>query len=344
MSIFLLILKIAGIVLLALILLILLIAALILFVPVRYRVQAEGAFHEAFSGGDGNADSADQRNQAGNHVMISARWLLSLVTIRFCPDQDKKNGIQILGILLYPRRKKKSEKARKSRKNRKDRENRETDRQAGITNTAHKKKPENDAACDSDGKSPEHDGPWGSDEHESDRDAARTTEKNPKERTAQASDEAISKKKRPSHREGFLAGIRRIRESLHTMREKYTDWRSRIRAIREALADEEKKEALRIIVRESLSLSKSILPKKIDGDARFSLGDPARTGQALGAAAMIPAIYRYQIQISPDFASEQIYAEGTLDARGRLYGVTLLHLLFRLMREKSIRNIMSARE
>lgn len=101
MSIFLLILKIIGIVLLSVIGLILLLIALVLFVPIRYRVLAD--YDETFT------------------ASVKISYLLHIVTFLFSYDGQKSDKVlKIFGIKLSKKDKVKKEKPEKTKKKAKD--------------------------------------------------------------------------------------------------------------------------------------------------------------------------------------------------------------------------------
>ena len=88
MAVLLLILKIIGIVLLSIIALILLIAAIVLFVPIRYRIRADKPLEGEFT----------------SHAGVS--FLLHILSGKFVYDKGIDYSIRVFGIKIYPRKKK----------------------------------------------------------------------------------------------------------------------------------------------------------------------------------------------------------------------------------------------
>lgn len=71
----------------------------------------------------------------------------------------------------------------------------------------------------------------------------------------------------------------------------------------------------------------------------FSLADPAATGQALGVLCMMPFLYGRDVNITPDFEVDRMYAEGEAEAAGRMRGVHFLVSLLRLLRRREVRSL-----
>jgi hypothetical protein len=82
-----------------------------------------------------------------------------------------------------------------------------------------------------------------------------------------------------------------------------------------------------------------ILPRKIMAKITYGTDDPALTGQLLGFVSIIPFIYRYQIQIQPDFQSETYYLKGNLEIKGKIRMIHFVIAAIRLLRDKNIRTL-----
>lgn len=80
--------------------------------------------------------------------------------------------------------------------------------------------------------------------------------------------------------------------------------------------------------------------RRIDTDLTFSLGDPAATGQLLGALAAMPFLYQYQCNVFPDFDAEKAYVKGTFCIKGRMRIVHILISCVRLFKEKEFRTVL----
>lgn len=77
--------------------------------------------------------------------------------------------------------------------------------------------------------------------------------------------------------------------------------------------------------------------RRIRTDLTFSMGDPALTGQVLGGLCVLPFLYRYQVQVYPDFEAENTYVTGTFDIKGRARGLHIAVSAVRLLGKKEFR-------
>lgn len=105
------------------------------------------------------------------------------------------------------------------------------------------------------------------------------------------------------------------------------------------LQKEENKEAFHLCIQQLKYLCRHFGPHKIKGNLRFCLGDPCYTGLALGAISMFPVLYKNEFHISPDFESEQIYANGMVSFSGHIRFVHGLVCFIRLWKNKTIRRL-----
>lgn len=130
--------------------------------------------------------------------------------------------------------------------------------------------------------------------------------------------------------QGIPGMLRRLRDAAARLRAKVAD-------IRAMIADETNRTAVTMIFAELNYLLTHFRFRKIYADLSFSLGDPAATGQALGAVSILPFIYRYECDIYPDFASEEPYIRGECEIRGRARMLHVLRSLLRLIRRAEFR-------
>lgn len=82
-----------------------------------------------------------------------------------------------------------------------------------------------------------------------------------------------------------------------------------------------------------------IRPRVLRGNLIFGLSDPADTGQITGALAMIPFLYETELQITPDFEAEENYIRGQVYTKGHMCCIHLLILVIRLLRDERIRGV-----
>lgn len=306
MTIILLILKIIGFVLLAMLGLFLLAIVAILFVPVRYRITGE--VREAVS------------------VRIRVNWLLHILSWRAdSKDKEFVQKLRIFGFFF-----KKREKPVKIRKEKKPRKARNTKKNKTKADTVPKsiRQPEISKVPDSESvQEPE-------------------IPEAPGSEPASEPDALPQKPTQPSRLQKIKHFPGMIKSKWGTIKEKTKALKERTKHIQETLSqiweefqDEENRNAAKRVFLELKTLLQHFLPGKIKVDAFFSAGDPAKTGQVLGLAAMLPFIYQYQIHLYPDFEAEAFYVNGSFDIRGRVRGIHVLILVIRLIKDKNIRKL-----
>lgn len=315
MAVLLLILKIIGIILLILLGLILLILAVVLFVPVRYQV----------SGSIGEKTT----------VRIAVTWLLHAVSWRAAYEEEGfSSQLRIFGI---------------TRKGKKpdDGEPGEDDREDGA------EEPEERSAADAlltDGEQKTDgiltDGEQGEaerfDERQAKKVCAGAKEPDPAEhKELEQANPAVRRKQRGGlfrriweRIRAFFAGlVRKLRQFRAGIKEAL----KKIKDVRTFLTDERHREALPLIFTELKYLLTHFKFRRIRTDLTFSMGDPALTGQVLGGLCMLPFLYRYQVQVYPDFEAENTYVTGTFDIKGRARGLHIAVSAVRLLGKKEFR-------
>lgn len=103
------------------------------------------------------------------------------------------------------------------------------------------------------------------------------------------------------------------------------------------LQDERTRGAIRHVWQECKGLLKQICPRKISGQVVFGAEDPAVTGEILAGLGMAFPIHRNRIQVVPVF--DRKILEGEIQCRGRIYGVTLFRIAWRLYFDQNIRYV-----
>lgn len=98
------------------------------------------------------------------------------------------------------------------------------------------------------------------------------------------------------------------------------------------------KAAVSNIKRQCLFLWKKMRPKKIEGELIFGTGDPASTGQMLGAIAVFYGFYPEKLQIVPDF--EEARFEGDIQLKGQIRLFYVIVTAIRLIADKNVRYMM----
>lgn len=79
--------------------------------------------------------------------------------------------------------------------------------------------------------------------------------------------------------------------------------------------------------------------RKLSGHLKFGLSNPADTGQVLGVIAMVPLFYQTELQIEPDFEAEDNYIQGQVYVKGHICCIHLVILIIRLLRDEKIRTL-----
>ena len=308
MAVLLLILKIIGIILLILLGLILLILAVVLFVPVRYQV----------SGSIGEKTTA----------RIAVTWLLHAVSWRAAYEEEGfSSQLRIFGI---------------TRKGKKpdDGEPGEDDREDGA------EEPEERSAADAlltDGEQKTDgiltDGEQGEAERFDERQAKEPDPAEHKE--LEQANPAVRRKRRGGlvrriweRIRAFFAGLVR---KLRQLRAGIKEALKKIKDVRTFLTDERHREVLPLIFTELKYLLTHFKFRRIRTDLTFYMGDPALTGQVRGGLCVLPFLYRYQVQVYPDFEAENTYVTGTFDIKGRARGLHIAVSAVRLLGKKEFR-------
>lgn len=355
MMIFLLILKIIGIVLCV----ILGILAVILFVPICYEVDAD-------------IDAMDYK--------VRVRWLGRLIRFEF---RWKEKAYAVLKILWFvidftdpeavaAKKAKKEAKARKKQQKQQKKEVRKNEKQARQN-----QKEAQQQASDREARAQQRSEFRKQQEAESLSDGSNEIEKTQaKEKTVSESvteaertdiDEPVEHKmtgaeasagkyasetdqqlvseeasdvleKEPTQENGAEEKIS-VREKLKSVHEKAGSVKEKVKngiAVIRFLKEQELIPAVWVKLKPFLL---HIRPRILRGHLQFGLSDPANTGQVLGGIAMIPFLYQTELQIEPDFETDENYIKGQVYTRGHMCCIHLVILIVRLLLDKKIRGV-----
>ena len=341
MAVLLLILKIIGIILLILLGLILLILAVVLFVPVRYQV----------SGSIGEKTT----------VRIAVTWLLHAVSWRAAYEEEGfSSQLRIFGIARKGKKPDDGEPGEDEREDeREDGAEESEERSAADDAPAGGEQKTGGTLADGEQKT---DGTLADSERKTDGalvdgeqgDAERFNENLEKEtcvgakkpdpaehkKLEQANPAVLGKRRGGLFRRiwerirAFFAGLVR---KLRQLRAGIKEALKKIKDVRTFLTDERHREALPLIFTELKYLLTHFKFRRIQTDLTFSMGDPALTGQVLGGLCMLPFLYRYQVQVYPDFEAVNTYVTGTFDIKGRARGLHIAVSAVRLLGKKEFR-------
>ena len=99
----------------------------------------------------------------------------------------------------------------------------------------------------------------------------------------------------------------------------------------------EGKAAVKNVLHQVWYLLKKIKPSKIEGDVVFGTGDPALTGQIIGAIAAIYGFLPDKLHITPDFEEKRY--EGNLHVKGQFRLVHVVIIAVKLIADRNFRYV-----
>ena len=80
-----------------------------------------------------------------------------------------------------------------------------------------------------------------------------------------------------------------------------------------------------------------IKPSKIEGDVILGTGDPATTGQMIGAIAAVYGFFPEKLHITPDFEEKKY--EGNIHIKGKLRLIHVVIIAVRLIADRNFRYV-----
>jgi hypothetical protein len=322
LSIILLILKIIGYFILALLGLLLLILFTILLVPIRYRVLVEHG--EAF------------------YVKGRVHWLLHIIHAGFSYVENKPHiCVRLFGFILYDNLKPKKQKVKK---------------RAGRSSPKHSRASHSKAAKAKDAKliTEQSATPSLPPEHDKKNIPAVNTEKMPEsaiidkqykqeqKSTRQSSEKKVSLFHKlldrfRAFKEKLIAGIKsfimKIKNLFTTIQSFYNKWE----LISDFIRDDVNRQAFSVSFRSLKKFLRHILPTKVRSKIIFGTGDPCTTGQLLGVLGFFYGFYGDSVQITPDFVNSRL--EGEHDVKGRIRLITILIIVVKLILNKQMKSL-----
>lgn len=328
-AIILIILKIIGITLLAVLGLVLLIIALVLFVPIRYMVTADK------ENGEKKPIEAD----------AAVNWLFHIVSVIYKYDEAKTGlQIRICGIRLksaeekelakeakrknhiYKDEKKETVKQKKNRK-RSEAENKDKDEY-----TVYEYDPASDELKETDLKEeapamPEEEVSIPMEDHPAAEDINDNSESVER---APLSDKIMDRLHLIADR------IRSIGYKIKTAGQNIKDTVEKAGYYYNALTnDAGNREAMALLYNKLIRLLKSIRPRKVSGHMDYGSDDPAKTGEFLMRAGMLYPLYGRSIIVNPDFENKVLAFDIML--KGRIYLCVVAKILVQLYFNKKVK-------
>ena len=369
MTVVLFMLKIIGIVILVVLALVLLILAAVLFVPWRYRVCAEL--------GEENRNSSDLPKQSkaksvksddsclsedrSSPISVLARlhWLLHIVGVEVTYRDGQLDAY--LRIFLWHKKLLNNEEAQEGE------EKFEEDAKTAAEDAAEEAvKPKGEEKSKEDAKStaedtaeetvkpPEDTNPGEQEKNllentdlgDSNKDSQEKTDEKEQQKPVdteeenqhESSDAAESgeslktaqAKENPNKKSGgIIAHLKKIWSDFSNFRKKVT----------RMVEDEGNHRAVAHLKAELTRLLQAIRPRKLSIHLKFSLGSPDLTGEVLGVCAWFPIFYRSGNQLTPDFEADKAYAEGDVDAKGRIYLFQIAAMILRVLFDKDCKRM-----
>lgn len=135
----------------------------------------------------------------------------------------------------------------------------------------------------------------------------------------------------PSRLERLKDAAVRMRGRLHSAKMKY-------RKLKRTLTDEENKKTFRLVRQQIVRLIRHLLPQTLKGTLRFGFEDPSYTGQVLAAVSPFYGVYARSFTLIPEF--EEKILEGEVHIRGRIRAATVLWTAGRIFLNKNFRRLL----
>lgn len=346
MGVVLLILKILGITLLCILGLVLLILALVLFVPIRYRVKG----------------SVRSKTEHEGTVLVS--WLLRALTIRVIDDPETKTiskRIRILGLfgrkwdeVIFPKKKEEDEEDEEPEEDAAGSTSQSVSESTSAGSTAGSSESSSGNTSVSHAESPAETSSATVSQAATDS-AVSTVEVTSESTSAgkpENSSESISGSSGSADSGSIESGgetaeteekpkKRSIGERIEDMKETASCvlelFSRRKDLLKTYFTKKSTKAAVAKLWKTVKWLLKTIAPRKGHAEVTFGLKDPEMTGKAFAAAASLYPWYGGHIDVYPEFSGEKLEGEGDVRGRLRLWGVVIrgLSILF----DKNIKKV-----
>ena len=305
LDIILIILKVTGILLLAILGLVVLLTLIILFVPIRYKSIGDFEKDDGFT----------------HQIYAKATWCLHIVTVTFRRIENKNDlVIKVFGINIdrFKRRKKSS----KKQKDKKKKNTKLLSKDAKQSNNKPKESIREDKTSKITGNN--------------DKKTLSTEDKT----TDKLVDNKVdTKEKKPNIVDKIKLKLKTILEKIINICEKIKKYDDVKNSFIEYLRKDESKAAIKEIKIITYKLMKHILPRKLKANVGFGFEDASTTGTALGVLSMFYAIYGNNLELEPDFDKQVLY--GKYKLKGRIYIYFLLIVAWKLYKDEWIRSFVA---
>ena len=317
------ILKVIGIIILVLISLVILIIAAILFVPIRYSI-----------------DAIYDRKVKNLDFKIKITYLLHLISVKYIYKDDGLS-IKIFGIKTHFFDKETKAMEEKINKETKMFEKMSSEIKDNMTEMPEvyeqlkKIDEERDRLAENVNKTEEN-----IENNNKDNDTEENTEENKEENT-----EEFIKVEKQNIFSRIYSKIKAIIIKIKYRFIKFCDTIKKIcknvNDLKEFISDDNTKEAFGFLKKEALILLKHIRPRRIKGYVHFGFDDPSYTGNLLGLIYMILRGSPKEFRINPDFENKVF--DGEIHAKGRVQCYLLLIIGIRLYKNDNLKLLLERR-
>ncbi len=141
---------------------------------------------------------------------------------------------------------------------------------------------------------------------------------------------------------GIIDKIKTARQKFLQLIDRVIHARQKGKELWHTIVTDSNRIAVSYIGKELVYLLRHLRFRRWKTDIVFSLGDPALTGQVLGGLATLPFLYQKDVQICPDFASDISYLRGNFSTRGHLHLIHVLCSFLRLICKKECRSFIKS--
>ena len=337
MSVFLLILKIIGIILAVIIGLILTAVLLVVFVPLRYKLNA----------------AVDGQFEGGARVT----WLLHLISAVFSfRDKEMSYAVRVLGIRLLSSEKSGKEEPEKTaelpapeKPTKKSAPEKDTILTAEKNETVteirgpEKKEPEADSPALPEKKRSKPDLPA--------KNRGNTAPLLRKKEEIPVAEESITTEE-DVPRKGIVVrffeklqelygkaydALQNLKCTFERFCDKLDSTREKAEEVLDLASDSRTKNALSHILKEIKLILKRVLPRRWDLSMNFGMEDPSLTGKILAALSVIYPFFPGKMEIEPDFSKQVI--KGHTELKGHIRAAAFIGPAIRLLFDKNIRYV-----
>lgn len=310
------ILKLLGILVLILLGLVLGVLLLILFVPVRYRI--EGSYYERLKG------------------KVRVTWLLHIISVTAAYEDEFSILIRLFGFRLFKPVEESREDAEEMLVHAMEATDEDAEEFSGdilkdVERSGKKRLTE-------EGKLPENTASG------SERTNSEEKRKEPQKIEPQKSSRLNEEPGQGSGGKAQAVADRlssifaKLKYSFEGICDKLKTIKEKKEEIQAWISNENNRKTIRLLLRQLKKLIRHLLPKKGKGEVVFGFDDPYTTGQVLTAVSAVYPFCHKQLDIYPVFDRQVFTAEGHF--KGRIRASTLLLIAGRMLLDKNFRGLL----